>query len=131
MKFQKRDVDLAIPEEQKGVLKETPWGTYTYLEYRRFLEFGEDEFDHMQRVCDSIKMPIFSSVWDIPSAEFMLKYDMPYVKLPSAKITDLDLLRWVAAHYSCPSIISTGMSTMEEIHAAIRILPDAIILHCN
>ncbi len=127
VKFQKRDVDLAIPEAQKGVLRETPWGILPYIEYRKRLEFGEAEYD----ILDTKTNAWFASVWDIPSAELMTQYKMPFVKIPSAKITDLNLLRWVAANYDCRVVISTGMSTMEEVHAAVRILPDCTILHCN
>jgi N-acetylneuraminate synthase len=132
VKFQKRDVDLAVPEAQKQVPKSTPWGTMPYLEYRRRLEFGPDEFDEIAGFCDGLDIKFFASAWDIPSAEFLLRYECDYLKIPSAKITDLALLRWVAAnaHHEKP-VISTGMSTMEEIRAAMKILPDAIILHCN
>jgi N-acetylneuraminate synthase len=130
-KVQKRDLDLSIPDEQKGVLKETPWGLLSYYDYRRHLEFERDEFDKIAVFCGGIGLPFFGSAWDIPSAEFLLHYNPAYLKVPSAKITDLALLRWIAVNSSVQSIISTGMSTMDEVRAAVRVLPDTIILHCN
>ena len=130
IKFQKRDVDLAVPEAQKQVPKDTPWGTMPYVEYRRRLEFGFDEFDQIDSFCKESDISWFASAWDIPSAEFLAQYECDYIKIPSAKITDLPLLDWVATNIPQEKvIISTGMSTMDEIRIAAR--PAEVILHCN
>ena len=131
VKFQKRDLDLAIPEEQKGVLKETPWGVLPYIEYRRHLEFNQPEFDIIAEFCEDLGIDWFGSAWDIPSAEFLLRYEPKHIKVPSAKITDIALLRWIAANSFAATVISTGMSDMVEIRQAVTLLPDATILHCN
>ena len=134
VKFQKRTVSLAVPAEQKGVLKETPWGVMPYEAYRERLEFGQREFRAIDEYCIQQDIPWFGSAFDVPSAEFLLSYEPAYIKIPSAKLTDTELLRWIAAnHGTAQPILSTGMSTSAQIADAVRILADEdpIILHCT
>lgn len=124
VKFQKRDLDLAIPEEQKGIIRaETPWGPLPYIDYRRKLEFGNVEFDRIAQSCADHGFTWFASAWDIPSLEFLVEYDVPAIKIPSACLTD-DALLTAAARTGKPVILSTGMSTAAQIERAVRLVSD-------
>jgi len=136
VKFQKRDPDVCVPEHQKNVEKDTPWGTMTYLEYKHKTEFGKEEYDEIDRYCKEREIRWSASPWDLGSLDFLLKYDVPFVKIPSAMLTNLELIE-AAAKSGKKVIVSTGMSTEEEIYKAICILEpgpemyDYAILHCN
>ncbi len=117
VKFQKRTPDLCVPPEQRNQMRETPWGYITYLEYRKKIEFDEAEYQEISCYADEIGMDWFASVWDEPSVDFMEQFNPPCYKIPSACLTDLDLLRYVRKT-SRPVILSTGMSSMEQIHSA-------------
>jgi len=132
VKFQKRTPELCVPPEQRDILRETPWGLMTYLEYRRRLEFGQKEYEEIDRYCKERNIMWFASVWDQPSVDFMEQFDPPCYKIPSACLTDDDLLRYVNKT-GRPVILSTGMSTMEQIrHAASLIDPDRLLIaHCT
>jgi N-acetylneuraminate synthase len=121
VKFQKRTPAVCVPESQKSVIRDTPWGQMTYLDYRYKVEFEKKEYDYISSYCK--EKPIFwtASVWDIGSLDFLLCYDVPFIKIPSAKITDIALLT-NAAQSDKPIFISTGMSTYEEIDSAVNIL---------
>jgi N-acetylneuraminate synthase len=130
VKFQKRDVELAVPQHMRDVSKETPWGVMTYLEYKWRMEFDRYEYDIIDNHCRDIGMPWFASVWDIPSIRFMESYDPPAWKIPSACLTDCALL--AEADGLGQVIISTGMSTPEQIqHAVGHLRGDSIIMHAN
>lgn len=135
VKFQKRTPDLAVPEEQKNVMRETPWGRMTYLEYKKHIEFGKKEYDYIDSYCKEKPIMWSASPWDEPSLEFLLQYDIPYIKMASATITNDDLMR-KAAKSGKPLLVSTGMSTLEEIDRAVDILESFgdgrfILLHTN
>jgi N-acetylneuraminate synthase len=135
VKFQKRTPDICVPEHQKSNLRETPWGKISYLEYRYKVEFERREYDYIDRYCR--EKPLFwtASPWDMPSLEFVLKYDIPFIKIPSAKLTENDFLK-EASVSGRPLILSTGMSTIEEIDKAVNLLEkhssgDYILMHTN
>jgi N-acetylneuraminate synthase len=121
VKFQKRTPEICVPEHQKNVIRETPWGKMTYLEYRNRVEFGEKEYSYIDQYC--AQKPIYwtASVWDMPSLQFILRYEVPFIKIPSAKLIETDLL-CAAAKTGKPVVLSTGMSTVEEIDAAVSVL---------
>ena len=133
LKFQKRTPELCVPEDARNRVKEeTPWGEMTYFEYKKRMEFGIDEFKIIDNYCKEKQIIWFASVWDIPSVDFMEEFDTPCYKVPSAKLTDkelLDKLRKVGK----PIILSTGMSTQAEIDKAVAFLNDTklVIMHCN
>lgn len=137
VKFQKRNPDICIPEDQKNILKETPWGSMTYLDYKYRMEFGKEEYDEIDRYCKEKGIDWTASVWDLDSIEFMKHYRVPFIKIPSAKITDLQLVK--ESTKSFPRvIISTGMSTINEIVEAANIIRESLngkqkpgMLHCN
>lgn len=118
VKFQKRTPELCVPPEQQSQMRETPWGYITYLDYRHRVEFGADEYAAIDRHCREKELDWFVSVWDEPSVEFMEAFHPPAYKVPSAALTDHDLLRRVR-ETGRPVILSTGMSTFEQIEAAV------------
>lgn len=132
VKFQKRTPELCVPPAQANVLRETPWGAMTYLEYRRRVEFDRPEFDELQAYCRDHRIMWFASVWDEPSVAFMERYAPPCYKIPSACLTDRNLLDTVR-QTGRPLIVSTGMSTMETIREAVEMLSDCplVITHCT
>ncbi len=132
VKFQKRTPELCVPPDQQGKMRETPWGYITYLEYRRKVEFGAAEYAAIDAYCRDRKLTWFVSVWDEPSVDFMQAYNPVCYKIPSASLTDHDLLRRVRAT-GRPVVLSTGMSTMEQIDAAVGVLgtDDLLINHAT
>lgn len=135
VKFQKRTPDIAVPEAQKGVPRDTPWGRMTYLEYKKRIEFGRAEFDEIDRYAKDKPLAWTASPWDMPSLEFLLSYDIPFLKIASATITD-DAMLMAAAKSGKPIVMSTGMSTWDEIDHAVDILEryadgNYILMHTN
>lgn len=135
VKFQKREPDIAVPEAQKMVMRDTPWGRMTYLEYKKHVEFGKSEYDYINRYCKEKPISWTASPWDIPSLEFLLQYDIPFIKIASATLTDDELLK-KAAESKKTIIMSTGMSDFEEIDHAVEILEHCagknyILMHTN
>lgn len=132
VKFQKRNPDVCVPEHQKNKPRETPWGTMTYLEYKYRMEFEKEEYDEIDRYCKEKGIEWSASPWDLDSLEFLMQYDIPWIKIPSAMITNEELMRASAATGK-KVIFSTGMSTYEEIDQAVEWLGDSevLMLHCN
>lgn len=133
VKFQKRNPDKCVPRDQKEVLRDTPWGRITYLEYRKKIEFGASEYDRIWTHCWS-NIEATASVWDEDSVDFMLQFDVPFLKVPSALLTNDDLLRTICAK-RVPLLLSTGMSTLEEVDHAVELLQRErghfALMHCN
>ncbi len=130
VKFQKRTPEICVPEHQRNLLRETPWGLITYLEYRHKVEFGHEEYQEIDRYCNELEIDWFASSWDVPSLKFMEKFNPVTHKLPSALLTDLELLRAYKATGK-PLIISTGMSTLDEIQVAMDILGEDNLILCH
>ena len=120
VKFQKRTPELCVPENEKNVQKETPWGNISYIDYRHKVEFDEHQYLEIDKYCKQKNIAWFTSCWDIPSVDFIEKFDTPCYKIPSAKITDKKLVKHIASKGK-PVILSTGMSTMQEIKDAVDI----------
>lgn len=118
VKFQKRTPELSTPESQKNVLRETPWGTMSYLEYKKKIEFGAEEYSELAKFAAEKGLHWFASAWDIPSVEFLERQGTQAHKIASACITDLNLLKAIR-QTGKPKIMSTGMSTIEEIDKAV------------
>ncbi len=118
VKFQKRTPELCVPRDQWFVERDTPWGRMSYIEYRHRTEFGFSEYDELDRYCRSRNIMWFASCWDEPSVDFIEQFDPPCYKAASASLTDLNLLKTMRATGK-PLIISTGMSTMDEIETAV------------
>jgi N-acetylneuraminate synthase len=121
VKFQKRNPEVCVPENQKTVMRETPWGRMTYLEYKYKVEFEEKEYDEIDRYAKELKIDWFASPWDKDSVDFLSSYEIPFIKIASASITDIEFLEYVRSK-NIPCIMSTGMSSMEEISSAVKCL---------
>lgn len=132
VKFQKRTPELCVPTDQRNHMRETPWGYITYLEYRYKVEFGKEEYTQLDQYCKQKGIPWFASVWDEPSVDFLAAYDPICYKVPSASLTDHQLLKHLRTT-GRPIILSTGMSTMEQIRAAVEVLgeTDLLITHAT
>lgn len=130
VKFQKRTPDLAVPEPQRDVMRETPWGLISYIDYKHRIEFGEAEYREIDAHCEERGIIWFASPWDKPSVDFLEQFDPPAHKIASASLTDDALLRHVAAT-GRPIILSTGMSTMNEIRHAIDVLGCDQLIPCH
>lgn len=132
VKFQKRDVEVCIPDNQRNVLRETPWGTMTYFNYKKRLEFGKKEYCSIDKYCKKKGIIWFASPWDIQSVDFLKKFKIPCYKIASAQLTNKDLLLKIRS-LNKPIFLSTGMSTEKEISAAVKLLgtKHLILLHCN
>jgi N-acetylneuraminate synthase len=132
VKFQKRTPEVCTPPEQQKQMRETPWGYITYLDYRYKVEFGVEEYAEIDRYCKEKGIDWMVSVWDEPSVDFMEQFDTPAYKLPSASLTDLDLIRKVQTTNK-PLILSSGMSTMEQIREAVKVADGKSLglMHCT
>ena len=138
VKFQKRTPELCVPEAQKNKPKSVPWRKKptTYLKYKQDIEFGKEEYDEIDRYCKERGIRWTASVWDIPSAQFILRYDVPFVKIPSALITNEGLVKLCGKLFK-KVVFSTGMSTEEEVFDCYNMLVENLeyenitIMHCN
>ena len=136
VKFQKRNPDICVPEEQKSKPRKWQGQDMTYLEYKYKIEFGKKEYDEIDRYCKQQGIAWSASPWDLDSLDFLMQYDLPFIKLPSAMLTNDKLLE-ACKKTNKKTIISTGMSTLEEIKHAVNILDGHerkhlyAILHCN
>ena len=119
VKFQKRTPEICTPRDQWEIMRDTPWGRMSYIDYRYKVEFGEKEYSLINEFCKEKNIIWFASCWDEPSVDFMEKFNPPLYKAASASLTDIDLLKKKKATGK-PLILSTGMSTMNEIFAAIE-----------
>ena len=129
VKFQKRTPELCVPEEQKNCIRDTPWGKITYINYKEKTEFGKVEYDQIAKYCELKNIKWFASVWDEESVNFMKNYS-DLTKIPSALITNENLLKTARNSVSF-LMISTGMSTEEEIDKAISVSNPNLIFHTN
>lgn len=132
VKFQKRTPEIATPEHMRDVPRETPWGTMSYLDYRRRVEFGEAEYLEIASYALRAGIDWFASPWDVPSVEFLEGLDVVAHKVASASVTDLALLEAIAQTRK-PVILSTGMSTLDEIDRAVETLGTErlVIMHAT
>lgn len=130
VKFQKRTPELCTPPDQRNVMRETPWGYITYLEYRQKIEFGEEQYREIDRYAREIGITWFVSVWDEPSVDFIEAFNPVAYKVPSAALTDHSLLRKLRST-GRPIILSTGMSTIDQIKAAVELLDLDNLIICH
>jgi N-acetylneuraminate synthase len=127
VKLQKRTPELCVPPDQQKHMRETPWGYISYLDYRYKVEFDLNEYHEIDRYCQQKNIPWFASVWDEPSVDFLQQFNPICYKIPSASLTDKNLLLH-ARNTGKPVILSTGMSTMRQIKAAVKILGEDNLL---
>jgi N-acetylneuraminate synthase len=130
VKLQKRTPERCVPREQWHVERDTPWGRMSYIEYRHRIEFGQREYEAIDRYCKERGILWFASCWDEEAVDFIERFDPPCYKAASASLTDLPLLRKMRATGK-PLIVSTGMSTMAEIEHAVAAVgqEDLLVAH--
>jgi N-acetylneuraminate synthase len=129
VKFQKRTVDVVYTPEELAKPRESPFGN-TNGDLKRGLEFGFDQYEAIDRYCDSMGIPWFASCWDEASVDFIEQFKVPCYKIASASLTDYNLLRHTRSTGK-PLILSTGMSSLGQIDQAVEVLgkEDLILLH--
>lgn len=129
VKFQKRTVEVVYTAEELAKPRESPFGD-TNGALKRGLEFGREQYEEIDAYCKSLNICWFASCWDERSVDFIARFDVPCFKIASACLTDDDLLRYTRAPGK-PVILSTGMSTLEEIDHAVEVLGsrDLVLLH--
>lgn len=131
VKFQKRTVDVVYTKEELAKERKSVFGN-TNGDLKRGLEFGEDEYREIDEYCKRKGIIWFASCWDEGSVDFMEKFDVPCYKIASASLTDDNLLKYTKSKGK-PLLLSTGMSTLEEIRHAVSILGEdnLVIFHCT
>jgi len=130
VKFQKRTPEVCVPKDQQSIERDTPWGRMTYLEYRHRVEFDHEQYEAIGRYCATRGIAWFASPWDVPSVDFLELANPPAHKIASACLTDDELLERVR-ETGRTVILSTGMSTMEQIRRAIDILGRERLILCH
>ncbi|MFH7594025.1 N-acetylneuraminate synthase family protein [Streptomyces racemochromogenes] len=132
VKFQKRTPEICTPRDQWDIERDTPWGRMTYIDYRHRVEFGEDEYRAIDEHCAKRGIDWFASPWDTEAVTFLEKFDVPAHKVASASLTDDELLLALRATGKTV-ILSTGMSTPQQIRHAVEVLgsENIILLHAT
>lgn len=121
VKFQKRTPEKCVPDNMKDTMRETPWGYISYLDYRYKVEFSLQQYQEIDQYCRKKQIIWFASCWDVESVDFMSQFDLPCIKIPSAALTNRYLLE-ACRKNSASTMLSTGMSTMEQIHKAVQVV---------
>ena len=121
VKFQKRTPEKCVPKDQWHIERDTPWGRMSYIDYRYKVEFSQEQYAEIDAYCKAKGIDWFASCWDEESVDFIEQFAPPLYKAPSASLTDLPLLAKMKSTGK-PLIISTGMSSMEEIESAVRVI---------
>ena len=133
VKFQKRDLEVCIPEDQKNVMRDTPWGLMTYLEYKKKLEFSISQYKQIDKYCKKKGIYWFASCWDLNSQKIMRQFKFKYNKVASAMITNIKLLDLISKEKKI-TLISTGMCNYSDIKKAVKIFKKNkckfILMHC-
>jgi len=132
VKFQKRTPAKCTPPDQQKQMRDTPWGYISYLDYRYKVEFELEQYQQIDNTCCELGIAWLASVWDEQSVDFLEKFETPAYKVPSASLTDIKLLKY-ARQSGKPIIISTGMSTMDEIQRGVDAVgsDNLVIMHCT
>ena len=133
VKFQKREPEISTPDFQKNLMRQTPWGYISYIDYKKKIEFGNKEYKLIDNYCKKLGIQWFASAWDIESQKFLKKFKCKYNKLASAMLTNYQLCEIVAKEKK-HTFISTGMSNLNEIERTIKIFKKNrckfTLLHC-
>ena len=131
VKFQKRTVDVVYSKEELERPRPNVFGE-TNGDLKRGLEFGLEEYKEIDEYCKQKNIMWFASCWDKGSVDFIDQFNPPCYKIASASLTDDELLKYTKSKGK-PMLLSTGMSTMEEIEHAMEILGEenTIIYHCT
>jgi N-acetylneuraminate synthase len=121
VKFQKRTPEICVPKDQWEIMRDTPWGRMSYIDYKRKTEFGAIEYAAIDQYCKEHGIDWFVSTWDVEAVDFMEQFDTPMYKLASASLTDFPLIEKIL-QTGRPLMLSTGMSTTQEIEDAMALV---------
>lgn len=129
VKFQKRTVDVVYTPDELARPRESPFGERNG-DLKRGLEFGLAQYREIDRYSAEVRMPWLASCWDEASVDFIEQFAPPAYKIASASLTDDHLLRHTRAT-GRPIILSTGMSTLEQVDHAVEVLGtnDLVLMH--
>lgn len=130
VKLQKRTPELCVPDNQKNQMRETPWGYISYLDYRNKVEFNKEQYRDLDQYCKTLGITWFASAWDMSAVDFLEDLDVCAFKIASASLTDHELIKKIRSTGK-PIILSTGMSTQEEIRTAVEVIgqENLMIMH--
>lgn len=120
VKFQKRNPDICVPDSKKHLLKETPWGVMTYLEYKKKIEFNKSDFYELDKFCKDLGVGWSASAWDDESQDFLKEFNLPFNKVASALNTKIDFIEKVASEKKL-TFLSTGMATLSDIDNCVSV----------
>jgi N-acetylneuraminate synthase len=127
VKFQKRTPEICVPKEQQSQMRDTPWGYITYLDYRYKVELDQEQYAEIDRLCKEVGIDWFASPWDEPSVDFLEQFSPVCYKVPSASLTDLSLMKKLRDTGRL-IILSTGMSTMDQIRQTVDLIGEENLL---
>ena len=132
VKFQKRVPELCVPDHKRNEIRITPWGKMTYFDYKKKIEFNEEDYKEIDLYCKEIGIDWSASAWDLESINFLKKFNLPFFKVPSDKNTDLDFIK-ALQNIDCPIILSTGGTNLDQVKTILDILKDnkVAILQCT
>ncbi|MAJ43823.1 MAG: N-acetylneuraminate synthase [Candidatus Marinimicrobia bacterium] len=132
VKFQKRVPELCVPQDKRNEIRITPWGEMTYFQYKKKIEFSKSDYDEIDIYCKELGVDWSASAWDIESLKFLNQYDIPFIKVPSDKCTDINFIK-ALKEVKIPLIISTGGTDFNQIEKIFDILDDnkIILLQCT
>ncbi len=119
VKFQKRDIDQVYTQDFLDSSRESQWGT-TQREQKTGLEFSAEQYQEIEDYCKSKDLEWFASAWDVNSQKFLRQFNSKYNKVASAMIVHTELLKEIASEGK-HTFISTGMTTYDDIQAAVDI----------
>lgn len=133
VKFQKRNPEVSTPKNQKNLMRETPWGLLTYLEYKKKVELSTSNYLEINNYCKKKKIDWFASAWDIESQIFLQQFNCKFNKVASAMLTNTELIKVIAAEKK-PTFISTGINSINDITKCVNIFKKKkckyTLLHC-
>ena len=133
VKFQKRTPEICVPKEQALIVRDTPWGNMSYLNYKKKIEFSRKQYDEINSYCKKVKIKWLASAWDIESQIFLKKYKSKYNKIASAMVTNMKFVDFVAKEKK-HTFISTGMTNISDIKRVVKIFKKRkckfTLLHC-
>ena len=133
VKFQKRSIDKVYSKEYLDSPRESPWGS-TQRQQKEGLEFGKSEYDEIEKYCKKLNILWSASAWDLESQKFLRQYNLSFNKLASPMLGNMPLVKMIAKE-NIKTFISTGMSTLEEIRAVVKIFEQENcpfeLMHCN
>lgn len=132
VKFQKRNIEENILPQYINTYRKTLNGIVPYIEYKTELEFNYEQYCEIDKFCKENNILWTASIWDINSIDFISQFNIPFIKVPSARLNETSLLKYLSTK-DIPVIISIGMSTEEEVRNAISILKDNVcgIMYCK